>query len=130
MPSGPEATYFFPLRSGLAVFDSVKREGLDLSIEFVQALQRWRSAFCRVERWTRDGVLHALVHTGGQLVGNGVALLGDSAHIFILYVRTRSEPCLGGRLALAETIDSAGGGDFSHGILARIRKGAKSARRK
>jgi 2-polyprenyl-6-methoxyphenol hydroxylase-like FAD-dependent oxidoreductase len=126
MPSGPEATYFFYC-VGPRSFDSVKKEGLpSFRAEVVQAAPEMADAFTGVEAWTRMAYFTPSFTQVDRWVGNGVALLGDSAHTIHPHAGQGVNLALEDAVALAETIDKCRvAGDFSQASLLGYQKERK-----
>jgi 2-polyprenyl-6-methoxyphenol hydroxylase-like FAD-dependent oxidoreductase len=126
MPSGPEATYFFYC-VGPRSFDQVKREGLAaLRAEVVQAAPEMADAFTGVEAWTRMAYFTPSFIQVDRWVGNGVALLGDSAHTLHPHAGQGVNLALEDAVALAETIDKCRvAGNFSQASLLEYQKARK-----
>jgi 2-polyprenyl-6-methoxyphenol hydroxylase-like FAD-dependent oxidoreductase len=126
MPSGPEATYFFYC-VGPRSFDQVKREGLAaLRAEVVQAAPEMADAFTGVEAWTRMAYFTPSFIRVDRWVGNGVALLGDSAHTLHPHAGQGVNLALEDAVALAETIDKCRvAGNFSQTSLLEYQKARK-----
>ena len=118
MPSGPEATYLFHC-VGPRSFDSVKREGLaSFRAEVVQAAPEMADAFTGVEAWTKMAYFTPSFTQVDRWVGNGIALLGDSAHTFHPHAGQGVNLALEDAVALAEVIEKCRvGGDFSQASL-------------
>jgi len=127
MPSGPEATYFFYC-VGPRSFDSVKKEGLtSFRAEVVQAAPEMADAFTGVEAWTRMAYFTPSFIRVDRWVGNGVALLGDSAHTIHPHAGQGVNLALEDAVALAETIDKCKvAGDFSQASLLQYQKERKT----
>ena len=126
MPSGPEATYFFYC-VGPRSFESVKKEGLtSFRAEVVQAAPEMADAFTGVEAWTRMAYFTpSFIHVD-KWVGNGVALLGDSAHTIHPHAGQGVNLALEDAVALAEVIEKCKvAGDFSQASLLEYQKGRK-----
>jgi len=118
MPSGPDATYLFHC-VGPRSFDSVKKEGLaSFRREVVQAAPEMADAFTGVEAWTRMAYFTPSFTRVDRWVGNGIALLGDSAHTFHPHAGQGVNLALEDAVALAEVIEKCKGtGDFSQASL-------------
>ena len=126
MPSGPQATYFFYC-VGPRSFDSVKKEGLaSFRAEVVQAAPEMADAFTGVEAWTRMAYFTpSFIHVN-RWVGNGVALLGDSAHTIHPHAGQGVNLALEDAVALAGVIEKCKvAGDFSQASLLEYPKGRK-----
>jgi 2-polyprenyl-6-methoxyphenol hydroxylase-like FAD-dependent oxidoreductase len=126
MPSGPEATYFFHC-VGPRSFDSVNREGLASFIsEVVQAAPEMADAFTGVEAWTKMAYFTPSFTQVDSWVGNGIALLGDSAHTFHPHAGQGVNLALEDAVALAETIEKCKvAGNFSQASLLGYEKERK-----
>jgi 2-polyprenyl-6-methoxyphenol hydroxylase-like FAD-dependent oxidoreductase len=126
MPSGPEATYFFYC-VGPRSFESVKKEGLaSFRAEVVQAAPEMADAFTGVEAWTRMAYFTPSFIQVDRWVGNGVALLGDSAHTIHPHAGQGVNLALEDAVALGETIDKCRvAGDFSQASLLEYEKARK-----
>ncbi len=118
MPSGPDATYLFYC-VGPRSFDSVKKEGLtSFRAEVVQAAPEMADAFTGVEAWTKMAYFTPSFIQVNKWVGNGIALLGDSAHTFHPHAGQGVNLALEDAVALAEVIEKCKvAGDFSEGAL-------------
>ena len=82
MPAGRDACYFFYC-VGDRSFDDLKREGVgQFKTEVTEAGPELESGFRSMEAWTRIGYFKPSFVKVDRWVGNGVALLGDSAHTF------------------------------------------------
>ncbi len=126
MPSGPEATYFFYC-VGPRSFESVKKEGLaSFRAEVVQAAPEMADAFTGVEAWTKMAYFTPSFTQVDRWVGNGVALLGDSAHTIHPHAGQGVNLALEDAVALAEAIDKCKvAGDFSQASLLGYEKARK-----
>jgi 2-polyprenyl-6-methoxyphenol hydroxylase-like FAD-dependent oxidoreductase len=118
MPSGPDATYLFHC-VGPRSFDSVKKEGLaSFRAEVVQAAPEMADAFTGVEAWTKMAYFTPSFIQVDRWVGNGVALLGDSAHTFHPHAGQGVNLALEDAVALAGVIEKCKvTGDFSQTSL-------------
>jgi 2-polyprenyl-6-methoxyphenol hydroxylase-like FAD-dependent oxidoreductase len=118
MPSGPDATYLFHC-VGPRSFDSVKKEGLaSFRAEVVQAAPEMAGAFTGVEAWTKMAYFTPSLIRVDRWVGNGIALLGDSAHTFHPHAGQGVNLALEDAVALAEVIEKCKvAGDFSQASL-------------
>jgi len=118
MPSGPDATYLFHC-VGPRSFDSVKKEGLaSFRREVVQAAPEMADAFTGVEAWTRMAYFTPSFTRVDRWVGNGIALLGDSAHTFHPHAGQGVNLALEDAVALAEVIEKCKvARDFSQASL-------------
>jgi 2-polyprenyl-6-methoxyphenol hydroxylase-like FAD-dependent oxidoreductase len=82
MPAGPDASYFFYC-VGERQFDDLKKQGVEqFRGEVIEAAPELGEAFESVAAWTRIGYFTPSFIKVDRWVGNGVALLGDSAHTF------------------------------------------------
>lgn len=82
MPVGPDASYFF-YSVGQRTFDDLKRQGVEqFRGEVTEAAPELEQAFEGVAAWTRIAYFTPSYIKVDKWVGNGVALLGDSAHTF------------------------------------------------
>jgi 2-polyprenyl-6-methoxyphenol hydroxylase-like FAD-dependent oxidoreductase len=118
MPSGPDATYLFHC-VGPRSFDSVKKEGLaSFRAEVVQAAPEMADAFTGVEAWTKMAYFTPSFIRVDRWVGNGIVLLGDSAHTFHPHAGQGVNLALEDAVALAEVIEKCKlAGDFSQASL-------------
>jgi len=118
MPSGPDATYLFYC-VGPRSFDSVKKEGLtSFRAEVVQAAPEMADAFTGVEAWTKMAYFTPSFIQVNKWVGNGIVLLGDSAHTFHPHAGQGVNLALEDAVALAEVIEKCKvAGDFSERAL-------------
>jgi 2-polyprenyl-6-methoxyphenol hydroxylase-like FAD-dependent oxidoreductase len=118
MPSGPDATYLFHC-VGPRSFDSVKKEGLaSFRAEVVQAAPEMADAFTGVEAWTKMAYFTPSFIQVDRWVGNGIALLGDSAHTFHPHAGQGVNLALEDAVALAEVIEKCkAAGEFSQASL-------------
>jgi len=118
MPSGPDATYLFYC-VGPRSFDSVKKEGLtSFRAEVVQAAPEMADAFTGVEAWTKMAYFTPSFIQVNKWVGNGIALLGDSAHTFHPHAGQGVNLALEDAVVLAEVIEKCKvAGDFSERAL-------------
>ncbi len=126
MPSGPEATYFFYC-VGPRSFERVKQQGLGaFRSEVVQAAPEMADAFGGVEVWTKMAYFTpSFIHVD-RWVGNGIALLGDSAHTIHPHAGQGVNLALEDAVALAETIGKCkAAGDFSQTPLLEYQKERK-----
>jgi 2-polyprenyl-6-methoxyphenol hydroxylase-like FAD-dependent oxidoreductase len=126
MPSGPDATYLFHC-VGPRSFDSVKKEGLaSFRAEVVQAAPEMADAFTGVEAWTKMAYFTPSFIQVDRWVGNGVALLGDSAHTFHPHAGQGVNLALEDAVALAGVIEKCKvAGDFSQASLMEYQKERK-----
>jgi len=118
MPSGPDATYLFHC-VGPRSFDSVKKEGLaSFRAEVVQAAPEMADAFTGVEAWTKMAYFTPSFTQVDRWVGNGIALLGDSAHTFHPHAGQGVNLALEDAVALGEVVEKCkAAGDFSQASL-------------
>ncbi len=118
MPSGPEATYFFYC-VGPRSFEGVKKEGLaSLRSEVVQAAPEMADALTGVEQWTKMAYFTPSFIQVERWVGNGIALLGDSAHTIHPHAGQGVNLALEDAVSLATVIDKCKvAGDFSQASL-------------
>lgn len=114
MPAGPGATYIF-YSVGNRSFEELKKEGLgSFKAEVTQAAPELTDAFGTMEAWTRIAYFTPSFIKVDPWVGNGVALLGDSAHTFHPHAGQGVNLSLQDTLTLAEVIaDSLSAGDTS-----------------
>jgi 6-methylpretetramide 4-monooxygenase len=114
MPAGPEASYFFYC-VGERRFDDLKRQGVEqFRGEVVEAAPELEQAFGTVAAWTRIAYYTPSFIQVDKWVGNGVALLGDSAHTFHPHSGQGVNLSLQDALVLADVIaDSLKAGDTS-----------------
>ena len=119
MPSGPQASYFFYC-VGDRSFDDLKKEGVGkFRTEVTEAAPEMSDAFGSVEAWTKIAYFTPSFIRVNPWVGNGVALLGDSAHTFHPHAGQGVNLSLQDALALAEVIGEAiEAGDTSAARLA------------
>ena len=119
MPSGPQACYFFYC-VGDRSFDDLKKEGVGkFRTEVTEAAPEMSEAFGSVEAWTKIAYFTPSFIRVNPWVGNGVALLGDSAHTFHPHAGQGVNLSLQDALALAEVIGEAiEAGDTSAARLA------------
>ena len=114
MPAGPDASYFFYC-VGDRSFDDLKREGLGpFKTEITEAAPELQESFTDMEAWTRIAYFTPSFIRVSPWVGNGVALLGDSAHTFHPHSGQGVNLSLQDALVLAEVIgDALKSGDTS-----------------
>ncbi len=126
MPVGLEATYLFYC-VGNRSFEEVKRAGLgQFKAEVIEVAPEMEEAFVAMEAWTRIAYYTPSYVRVEPWVGNGIALLGDSAHTFHPHAGQGVNLSLQDALALSEVIaDALNAGDTSAKTLA-----AYQARRK
>jgi 2-polyprenyl-6-methoxyphenol hydroxylase-like FAD-dependent oxidoreductase len=126
MPSGPDATYLFHC-VGPRSFDSVKKEGLaSFRAEVVQAAPEMADAFTGVEAWTKMAYFTPSFTQVERWVGNGIALLGDSAHTFHPHAGQGVNLALEDAVTLAGVIEKCKvAGDFSQASLMEYQKERK-----
>ncbi len=119
MPAGPGATYFF-YSVGERSFDDLKRQGVEqFRGEVTEAAPELDRAFGAVEAWTRIAYFTPSFIKVDPWVGNGVALLGDSAHTFHPHSGQGVNLSLQDALVLADVISEAlKAGDTSASRLA------------
>ncbi|HEX4920107.1 MAG TPA: NAD(P)/FAD-dependent oxidoreductase [Candidatus Bathyarchaeia archaeon] len=107
MPAGADASYFFYC-VGDRSFDDLKREGLgSFKTEITEAAPELDRSFSDVEAWSRIAYFTPSFIRVTPWVGNGVALLGDSAHTFHPHSGQGVNLSLQDALALAEVIEGA-----------------------
>ncbi len=126
MPVGPNASYFFYC-VGERRFDELKREGVgQFRGEVTEAAPELGEAFATVEAWTRMAYFTPSFIKVDRWVGNGVALLGDSAHTFHPHSGQGVNVSLQDALVLADVIlDALKAGDTSAGKLASYQTSRK-----
>ncbi len=126
MPAGTEATYIFYC-VGNRSFEDLKREGLGrFKEEVTQAAPELTEAFRTMEAWTRIAYFTPSFIKVDPWVGNGVALLGDSAHTFHPHAGQGVNLSLQDALALADVIaDSLSAGDTSAKKLVQYQSSRK-----
>ena len=126
MPAGTEATYIFYC-VGNRSFEDLKREGLGrFKEEVTQAAPELTEAFRTMEAWTRIAYFTPSFIKVDPWVGNGVALLGDSAHAFHPHAGQGVNLSLQDALALADVIaDSLSAGDTSAKKLVQYQSSRK-----
>lgn len=107
MPAGPDASYFFYC-VGDRQFDDLKKEGLEkFRGEVTEAAPELETAFGAVAAWTRIAYFKPSFIKVDPWVGNGVALLGDSAHTFHPHAGQGVNLSLQDALVLADVISDA-----------------------
>ncbi len=118
MPAGPEATYIF-YSVGSRTFDEMKREGLEqFKAEISQVAPETSEAFASVAAWTKLAYFTPSYVKVDPWVGNGVALLGDSAHTFHPHAGQGLNLSLQDALVLADVIEKCiKSGDISANAL-------------
>src|SRR2546430_10327529 len=126
MPAGPGATYIFYC-VGNRSFEELKKEGLEhFKDEVTQAASELTHAFGTMEAWTRIAYFTPSFVRVDPWVGNGVALLGDSAHTFHPHAGQGVNLSLQDALALADVIaDALGAGDPSAKRLSHYQSSRK-----
>jgi 2-polyprenyl-6-methoxyphenol hydroxylase-like FAD-dependent oxidoreductase len=119
MPSGPQSSYFFYC-VGDRSFEDLKREGVEkFRGEVTEAAPEMLNAFGSVEAWTKIAYFTPSFIRVDRWVGNGVALLGDSAHTFHPHAGQGVNLSLQDALVLSEVIgDALEAGDSSAARLA------------
>jgi 2-polyprenyl-6-methoxyphenol hydroxylase-like FAD-dependent oxidoreductase len=119
MPSGPQASYFFYC-VGDRSFEDLKKEGVGkFTEEVTEAAPEMSNAFGSVEAWTKIAYFTPSFIRVDRWVGNGVALLGDSAHTFHPHAGQGVNLSLQDALALSEVVgDALEAGDSSATRLA------------
>lgn len=119
MPSGPLASYFFYC-VGDRSFEDLKKQGVQkFRAEVTEAAPEMANAFGGVEAWTKIAYFTPSFIRVDKWVGNGVALLGDSAHTFHPHAGQGVNLSLQDALALSEVIvDALEAGDTSAARLA------------
>jgi 2-polyprenyl-6-methoxyphenol hydroxylase-like FAD-dependent oxidoreductase len=107
MPAGPDASYFFYC-VGERGFNDLKRQGVEqFRGEVTEAAPEMEEAFESVEAWTRMAYFKPSFIKVDPWVGNGVALLGDSAHTFHPHSGQGVNLSLQDALTLADVISEA-----------------------
>lgn len=107
MPSGPQSSYFFYC-VGDRSFENLKKDGVGkFRAEVTEAAPEMSSAFGTVEAWTKIAYFTPSFIRVDPWVGNGVALLGDSAHTFHPHAGQGVNLSLQDALALSEVISDA-----------------------
>lgn len=107
MPAGPDASYFFYC-VGDRQFDDLRKEGLEkFRGEVTEAAPELETAFGAVAAWTRIAYFTPSFIKVDPWVGNGVALLGDSAHTFHPHSGQGVNLSLQDALVLADVISDA-----------------------
>lgn len=107
MPAGPDASYFFYC-VGDRQFDDLRKEGLEkFRGEVTEAAPELETAFGAVAAWTRIAYFKPSFIKVDPWVGNGVALLGDSAHTFHPHAGQGVNLSLQDALVLADVISDA-----------------------
>ena len=126
MPAGPGATYIFYC-VGNRSFEELKKEGLGrFKDELTQAAPELAEAFGTMEAWTRIAYFTPSFIKVDPWVGNGVALLGDSAHTFHPHAGQGVNLSLQDALTLSEVmVDSLGAGDTSAKRLSHYQSSRK-----
>ena len=126
MPVGPEATYLFYC-VGNRTFQEVKHAGLgQFKAEVIEAAPQMAEAFGPIEAWTRIAYFTPSYIRVDPWVGNGVALLGDSAHTFHPHAGQGVNLSLQDALSLADVIEGAmKTHDFSVASLGAYQKSRK-----
>src|SRR5213076_2915188 len=119
MPAGPGATYIFYC-VGTRSFEDLKKEGLGrFKDEVTQAAPELAEAFGMMEAWTKIAYFTPSFIKVDPWVGNGVALLGDSAHTIHPHAGQGVNLSLQDALVLADVIsDAIKAGDTSAAKLA------------
>jgi 2-polyprenyl-6-methoxyphenol hydroxylase-like FAD-dependent oxidoreductase len=126
MPAGLGATYIF-YSVGNRSFEDLKKEGLgSFKAEVTQAAPELAEAFGAMEAWTRIAYFTPSFIKVDPWVGNGVALLGDSAHTFHPHAGQGVNLSLQDALVLADVIaDSLNAGDTSAKRLSQYQSNRK-----
>jgi 2-polyprenyl-6-methoxyphenol hydroxylase-like FAD-dependent oxidoreductase len=126
MPTGPGATYIFYC-VGNRSFEELKKDGLgSFKTEVTQAAPELAEAFGTMEAWTRIAYFTPSFIKVDPWVGNGVALLGDSAHTFHPHAGQGVNLSLQDALALSEVIaDALSTGDTSAKKLSQYQSSRK-----
>jgi len=126
MPVGPETTYLFYC-VGNRSFEEVKRAGLEqFKTEIIEAAPEMAEAFGTMEAWTKIAYFTPSYIRVAPWVGNGIALLGDSAHTFHPHAGQGVNLSLQDALALVDVIENAiKTGDSSVKTLATYQAGRK-----
>ena len=107
MPVGPDSSYFFYC-VGERQFDDLKKQGVEqFRGEVTEAAPELEHAFGSVAAWTRIGYFTPSFIRVDPWVGNGVALLGDSAHTFHPHSGQGVNLSLQDAIALAEVISES-----------------------
>jgi 2-polyprenyl-6-methoxyphenol hydroxylase-like FAD-dependent oxidoreductase len=106
MPEGNLATYMF-YSVGERSFEQVKSQGLEsLKKEIATVAPETESAMSNVAEWTKMAYFSPQNIQVEQWVGNGVALLGDSAHTFHPHAGQGVNMSLQDALVLADVIEN------------------------
>ena len=126
MPAGPGATYIF-YSVGNRSFEDLKKDGLgNFKAEVTQAAPELADAFGAMEAWTRIAYFTPSFIKVDPWVGNGVSLLGDSAHTFHPHAGQGVNLSLQDALALAGVIaDALSAGDTSAMKLSQYQSSRK-----
>jgi 2-polyprenyl-6-methoxyphenol hydroxylase-like FAD-dependent oxidoreductase len=126
MPAGPDASYFFYCL-GERTFNDLKKQGVEqFRGEVTEAAPELEEAFQSVAAWTRMAYFTPSFIRVDKWVGNGVALLGDSAHTFHPHSGQGVNLSLQDALVLADVIlEAVKSGDTSAAKLASYQTSRK-----
>jgi 2-polyprenyl-6-methoxyphenol hydroxylase-like FAD-dependent oxidoreductase len=126
MPAGASGTYFFYC-VGNRTFEDLNKGGLtQFKEEVMEAAPELKGAFGSMMAWTRIGYFTPSFIRVDPWVGNGVALLGDSAHTFHPHAGQGVNLSLQDALVLADVIaDALSAGDTSAQKLSRYQLSRK-----
>jgi 2-polyprenyl-6-methoxyphenol hydroxylase-like FAD-dependent oxidoreductase len=126
MPAGPDASYFFYCL-GERSFDDLRKQGVEkFRGEVTEAAPELEEAFQSVAAWTRMAYFTPSFIKVDKWIGNGVALLGDSAHTFHPHSGQGVNLSLQDALVLADVISEAvKAGDTSAAKLASYQTSRK-----
>ena len=126
MPAGPGATYIFYC-VGNRSFEELKKEGLgSFKAEVTQTAPELTEGFGSMEAWTKIAYFTPSFIKVDPWVGNGVALLGDSAHTFHPHAGQGVNLSLQDALVLADVIaDALSAGDTSAKRLSHYQSSRK-----
>jgi 2-polyprenyl-6-methoxyphenol hydroxylase-like FAD-dependent oxidoreductase len=126
MPAGPDASYFFYCL-GERSFDDLRKQGVEkFRGEVTEAAPELEEAFESVAAWTRMAYFTPSFIKVDKWIGNGVALLGDSAHTFHPHSGQGVNLSLQDALVLADVISEAvKNGDTSAAKLASYQTSRK-----
>jgi len=126
MPVGQNSTYFF-YAVGSRSFDDIKKAGLpELQKELSKIAPESKEAFSSLQAWTRIGYFVPTYSKVDAWVGDGIALLGDSAHTFHPHAGQGQNLSLQDSLVLADVIRKANDAhNFSTGVLGEYEKRQK-----
>jgi len=126
MPAAQNSIYFF-YSVGSKSFDDIKRAGLqELQKEITNIAPESKEAFSSLQAWTRIGYFTPTYSKVDRWVGDGVALLGDSAHTFHPHAGQGQNLSLQDALVLADVIRKANEAhDFSTRLLGQYERRQK-----